>query len=156
MAVSTKLINLPRQMHERLAEIMIGLLDHFNQLDSPFDCIMQHHWKKKSWILFLIFTDGEAAAPKSTLICREAGNMKFIFQFYDFSPLTWWRYPQKYLLCRSIFSNSEITRATRTPAFWDTPRCPMITYTSDSHQIPSQNKTKSKLYILKNCQKFTF
>ena len=32
----------------------------------------------------------------------------------------------------------------------------MITHTSDSHQIPSQNKTKSKLQILKNCQKFKF
>ena len=42
---------------------------------------------------------------------------------------------------------------TRMPAFWDTPRCPMITHTSDSHQIPSQKKTKSKLQILKNCQK---
>ena len=30
----------------------------------------------------------------------------------------------------------------------------MITHTSDSHQIPSQNKTK--LQILKNCQKFKF
>ena len=29
-----------------------------------------------------------------------------------------------------------------------------ITHISDSHQIPSQNKTK--LYILKNCQKFKF
>ena len=38
------------------------------------------------------------------------------------------------------------------PAFWDTPRRPMITHTSDSHQIPSQSKTK--LQILKNCQKF--
>ena len=26
----------------------------------------------------------------------------------------------------------------------------MITHTSDSHQIPSQNNTKSKLQILKN------
>ena len=34
---------------------------------------------------------------------------------------------------------------TRTPAFWDTPPPrPMITHTSGSHQIPSQNKTKSK------------
>ena len=31
--------------------------------------------------------------------------------------------------------------------FWDTHRRPMITNTSDSHQIPSQNKTKSKLQI---------
>ena len=39
------------------------------------------------------------------------------------------------------------TRTTRTPAFWDTPCHPMITHTSDSHQIPSQNKTKSNLQI---------
>ena len=39
------------------------------------------------------------------------------------------------------------TRKTRTPAFWDTPCRPMITHTSDSHQTPSQNKTKSKLQI---------
>ena len=37
-----------------------------------------------------------------------------------------------------------------------TPLRPMITQTSDSHQIPSQNKTKSKLQILKNCQKSKF
>ena len=36
------------------------------------------------------------------------------------------------------------------------PRRPMITHTSDSHQIPSQNKTKYKVQILKNCQKFKF
>ena len=30
---------------------------------------------------------------------------------------------------------------------------PMITHTSDSHQIPSQNKTKSKLQILKKLPK---
>ena len=41
------------------------------------------------------------------------------------------------------------TRTTRTLAFWDTPHRPMITHTSDSHQIPSQNKTKSKLQIWK-------
>ena len=51
---------------------------------------------------------------------------------------------------------SRPTRTTRTPAFWDTPRRPMITHTSDSHQIPSQNNTKSKLQILKNCQNFKF
>ena len=28
----------------------------------------------------------------------------------------------------------------------------MITHTSDAHQIPSQNKTKSKLQILRNCK----
>ena len=48
------------------------------------------------------------------------------------------------------------TRTTRTPAFWDTPRRPMNTSTSDSHQIPTQNKTKSKLQIFKNCQKLKF
>ena len=32
----------------------------------------------------------------------------------------------------------------------------MITHTSDSHQIPSHNKTKSNLQIKKNCQKFQF
>ena len=51
---------------------------------------------------------------------------------------------------------SDTGDITRTPAFWDTPRGPMITHTSDSHQIPSQNKTKSKLQILKNCQKSKF
>ena len=35
------------------------------------------------------------------------------------------------------------------PAFWDTPRHPMITHNSDYHQIPSQNKTKSKFQIYK-------
>ena len=39
------------------------------------------------------------------------------------------------------------TRTTRTPAFWDTPRRPMITHTNDSHQTLSQNKKKSKLQI---------
>ena len=61
--------------------------------------------------------------------------------------ITAWRWPGDKPL-------SQPTRTTRTPAFWDTPRRPMITHTSDSHQIPSQNKTKSKLQILKNCQKF--
>ena len=50
--------------------------------------------------------------------------------------------------------NSGTTRTSRMPAFWDTPRRPMITHTSDSHQIPSQKKTKSKLWILKNYQNF--
>ena len=45
---------------------------------------------------------------------------------------------------------------TRPPAFWDTPHRPMTTHTSDSHQIPSQDKTKSKLQIKKKCQKFNF
>ena len=48
------------------------------------------------------------------------------------------------------------TRTTRTPAFWDTPRRPMITHTSDSHQMPSQNNAKWKLQFLKNCQNFKF
>ena len=42
------------------------------------------------------------------------------------------------------------------PAFWHTPRRPMITHTRDSHQIPSQNNTKSKLQILKKCQNPNF
>ena len=46
----------------------------------------------------------------------------------------------------------RITRTTRTPAFSETPCHPMITHTSDSHQIPSQNKTKSKLQIWKKLQ----
>ena len=53
-----------------------------------------------------------------------------------------------------IMTYQSVTRTTRTPLFWDTPHRPMITHTSDSHQIPSQNKTKSKLQILKNCRKF--
>ena len=57
----------------------------------------------------------------------------------------------------SLFLRVQLTtRTIRMPAFWDTPRCPMITHTSDSHQIPSQNKTNSKLQIYKNCQKFKF
>ena len=48
------------------------------------------------------------------------------------------------------------TRQTRTPAFWDTRRHPIITLTIDSHQIPSQNKTKAKLQISKKCQNFKF
>ena len=43
--------------------------------------------------------------------------------------------------------DSVRTRTTRMPTFWDTPCLPMITHTSDSHQIPSENKTKSKLHI---------
>ena len=39
------------------------------------------------------------------------------------------------------------------PAFWDTPHRLMITHSSDSHQIPSQNKTKSKLQFLKKIAK---
>ena len=58
----------------------------------------------------------------------------------------WWRLQLLYRHRRII---PDTTRTTRTPAFWDTPRCPMIT-----HQIPSQNNTESKLQILKNCQNF--
>ena len=50
------------------------------------------------------------------------------------------------------FNNLWQTRTSRTPAFWDAPRRPKIT-TCDSHQIPSQNKTKSKLPILKKLPK---
>ena len=51
-----------------------------------------------------------------------------------------------------VITTDNLTRRlsrTRTPAFWDTHRRPMITHTRDSHPIPSQNKTKSKLQILK-------
>ena len=34
--------------------------------------------------------------------------------------------------------------------------CRSVLKNSGSHQIPNQNKTKSKLQILKNCQKFKF
>ena len=47
----------------------------------------------------------------------------------------------------------ETTRKTRTPAFWDSLRRPMITHTSDSHQIPNQNKMKSKLKFKKKMPK---
>ena len=46
-----------------------------------------------------------------------------------------------------------MTRTTGTSAFWDTPHRPMITHTRDSHQIPSQNKTKWKLQIKKKIAK---
>ena len=69
------------------------------------------------------------------------------------------KFCKDYQLCRfglNRISSSWLiwTRTTRTPMFWDTPRHPMITHTRDSHQIPSQNKTKSKLQMLKNFQKF--
>ena len=59
---------------------------------------------------------------------------------------------------KRIFFNENvwISIKTRTPAFWDTPRRPMITHTTDSHQIPSWNNTKSKLKFLKNYQNFKF
>ena len=70
--------------------------------------------------------------------------------------LFYWVFTQKYFV--KFVSKprpcSVITRTTKTPAFWDTPRCPMITHTGDSHQIPSQNKTK--LQIQKNFQKYKF
>ena len=58
-----------------------------------------------------------------------------------------------YLTCFHIFKQEELEQLARTPVFWDPP---MITHTSDSHQIASQNKTESKLQIKKNCQKFKF
>ena len=59
--------------------------------------------------------------------------------------------------CLNLFPGVQLTtRTTRTPAFWDTPRRPMITHTIDSHQIPSQSNTTSKLRIKKNCQNFKF
>ena len=52
-----------------------------------------------------------------------------------------------------FFQVLDWTRTTRTQAFWDTAQSPMITLTSGSHQIPSQNKTKSKLQMLKKLPK---
>ena len=49
---------------------------------------------------------------------------------------------------------TKITGTNRMPAFWDTCCHPIVTYTGDSHQIPSQNKTK--LQILNNWQNFKF
>ena len=48
---------------------------------------------------------------------------------------------------------TRTTRSTKTPAFRDTLRRPMISHISDSHQIPSQKKTNSKLQILKKLLK---
>ena len=48
------------------------------------------------------------------------------------------------------------TRTPRMPAFWEYPRCPMVTHTIDSYWITSQNMTKSKLQIQRICQKFIF
>ena len=48
------------------------------------------------------------------------------------------------------------TGTTWTLAFWDTPRRPMMTQTSDSLQNLSQNETKSKLQIFKNSQILKF
>ena len=38
----------------------------------------------------------------------------------------------------------------------ESPRRPMITHTSDSHQIPSQGNAKSKLPIKKNAKNSNF
>ena len=51
---------------------------------------------------------------------------------------------------------SEPTRTTRMSVFWEYLQPPMITHTIDSYQIPSQNKTKSKLQIWKIWQKLKF
>ena len=46
-------------------------------------------------------------------------------------------------------NNGDLTRTTRTPAFWGYPRRLMITHTIESYWIPSQKKTKSNLQIYK-------
>ena len=89
-----------------------------------------------------------------------------IAEMMQSSEITWSCKAQKLWNCYYSFANFRhcgwqcvmfvTTRTTRMPEFWDTPRCPMITHTSDSHQFPCQNKTKSKLQILKNCQIFKF
>ena len=93
----------------------------------------------------------EKFAKNSNLEFHEKWNIQPIF-------IIW-------VLCVEFQIRNQITknqtRTTRMPAFWDTPRRPMITHTSDSHQIPSQNKTKSsyklkkklpKIQILKFCK----
>ena len=45
------------------------------------------------------------------------------------------------------FQKIDLTRTTRTPAFWGYPRRLMITHTIEPYWIPSQSKTKSKLHI---------
>ena len=42
-------------------------------------------------------------------------------------------------------NDHDKTRTTRTPAFWDTPRHPVITHTSNSHQTPSQKSKQDKV-----------
>ena len=59
-------------------------------------------------------------------------------------------------VCPVLVQQRANASTTRKPAFLDTPRRPMITHTSDWHQILSQKKTKSKLQILKTCQKLKF
>ena len=58
-----------------------------------------------------------------------------------------WFQPIRPSICPSHVRCPRCSGYSRTPAFWDTPHCPMITHTRDSHLIPSQNKTKSKLQI---------
>ena len=64
-------------------------------------------------------------------------------------PRSWLHQPTNKPKLRPKLSNidqmNKKIRTNRMPAFWDTPRRPIITHTSDSHQIPIQNKTKSKV-----------
>ena len=59
---------------------------------------------------------------------------------------------------QNIWCDENKIKTTGTPVFWEypppPPTCPMITHTTDSYQIPSQNKTKSQIW--KICQKFKF
>ena len=56
----------------------------------------------------------------------------------------------------SHWENQQKLKQLEPLRFKNTPCCPMITHTIDSFQIPSQNKTKSKLQIWKICQTFKF
>ena len=49
--------------------------------------------------------------------------------------------PASYTHQNSKGTHQLLTRTTRTPAFWDTPRRPMITPTIDSYWIPSQSQS---------------
>ena len=72
-------------------------------------------------------------------------------KFSQISCISYRRY--LHLCARNRYQGQgEVTRTTRAPVFWDTPSCPMITHTSDSHKIPSQNKT-SQSYKFKKIAK---
>ena len=98
------------------------------------------------------------AACVATIFCNEFsyGNVNIVSNNnLQLSKRKWGTYGSWLILQfnKSLLFTGNKTRTTRMPAFWDTRHHHRITHTSDSHQIPSQNKTKSKLQLLKDCQK---
>ena len=90
-------------------------------------------------------------------------NVNGMLHYALFNDILWTYFPDNGQKSQEIRESDykrslkcERTRTTRTPAFWDTPCQPMITHNSDSHQIPSQNKTKSKLQIKKKANNSNF